>query len=62
MWVRVTDGFLFMQADADASYEIQMEGTTEYDETVAAEATEMEVPKDNGEVVSTGMWQQYFAK
>lgn len=52
-----------MQAEVDASYEIQMEGEVgevAYDDVTAVEveAVEADALKDNGEVVSTGVWQQ----
>jgi len=51
-----------LQGDADACYEIQTEADVEYvtgevDPNAAAEA---DAPKDNGEVLSTGLWQKSF--
>jgi len=50
-----------MQADVDASYEIEVEGETgaEYDDSATVEvqvdATAADAPKDNGEVTSNGL-------
>ena len=49
----------FVQTDGEASYEIQMEGEVECDDVAVAaaevDAAGADVPKDNGEVLSTGL-------
>ena len=50
------------QGETDA-YEIEVEGSAEYNNVTAAEAdaaTEADMPKDNGDISGTGLWPEFF--